>query len=139
MSEQGGWTQPVNININIDFSKPREETIDKMFPELNPHPDLYVSTKHQLNNKFGIDSERNDESVSDKNTVLIKQEYIINWLDDFVKDMTDNGKTDIDDKFLDALARALCDDIPLGYEASCRLASWIFGYLNNQKLKEKLL
>ena len=57
MSGYGGWTQPVNI----DISKPREETIDKMFPEFDWYPDLYSLTKFQLNNRFGINSERDDE------------------------------------------------------------------------------
>lgn len=44
----------------------------------------------------------------------------------------DNGvPKDIGDLY--EVALCLCDDIPIGYEASHRLASWIFGIFNSMK------
>lgn len=45
----------------------------------------------------------------------------------------------INDEFMEHLARSLWDDSPLGYEASHRLANWIFCHINQPKISGKLL
>ena len=59
------------------------------------------------------------------------------WLRKFQKDHGDAMV--INDDIISDLARALCDDIPLGYEASHRLANWLFCHLNVPKISGVLL
>lgn len=51
------------------------------------------------------------------------------WITAFQNELCNNST--ITDEVLREFACALCDDIPLGYEASHRLANWIFVYLMN--------
>lgn len=60
--------------------------------------------------------------------------YFHDWLCTFQQEeLKDSGE--INNKFLDDFARALCDDCPFGYEASHRIARWIFVYFNKKKNK----
>lgn len=67
----------------------------------------------------------------------VEADKIDQWLKNFQKERGD--KMVVDDGFIRDLACALCDDIPLGYEASHRLANWLFCYLNVPKISGKLL
>ena len=58
-------------------------------------------------------------------------ENIDKWLQNFENDFHNNSR--VNDIFLEEFARSLCDDIPLGYEASHRIASWLFNYINNNQ------
>lgn len=68
----------------------------------------------------------------------IDQMYFADWLEKFQKEKQEN-KSQIDDDWMIALAGALCDDCPLGYEASHRLADWIFSYVNRPRMSKKYL
>ena len=57
------------------------------------------------------------------------------WLRTFQKEH--GNKMVVNDDIIRDLACSLCDDIPLGYEASHRLANWLFCYLNVPKFSEK--
>lgn len=48
------------------------------------------------------------------------------WLRKFQVSAEQDGFDEIDDQFALELARAMCDECPLGYEASHRIASWLF-------------
>lgn len=64
-------------------------------------------------------------------------ENIDKWLQNFQNDFHNNSQ--VNDIFLEELARSLCDDIPFGYEASHRIASWLFNHINidrNRKANE---
>ena len=67
----------------------------------------------------------------------VEAEKINQWLINFQKEHGD--KMVLNDDVIRDLAYALCDDIPLGYEASQRLANWLFCYLNMPKISGKLL
>lgn len=67
----------------------------------------------------------------------VEAEKINQWLRDFQKEHGD--KMVMNDDIIRDLACALCDDSPLGYEASHRLANWLFCYLNVPKISGKLL
>ena len=67
----------------------------------------------------------------------VEADKIDQWLRNFLKEHS--NPTVVDDDFIRDLACNLCDDIPLGYEASHRLANWLFCYLNAPKISEKLL
>ena len=67
----------------------------------------------------------------------VEAEKIDQWLIDFQKEHGD--KMVLDDSIIRDLAYALCDDTPLGYEASHRLSNWLFCYLNAPKISGKLL
>lgn len=67
----------------------------------------------------------------------VEADKIDQWLKKFQKEHGD--KMVITDDIIGDLACALCDDIPLGYEASHRLANWLFCYLNIPKISGKLL
>lgn len=58
----------------------------------------------------------------------VEADEIDQWLKNFQKEHGDTMVVN-DDTIWD-LARALCDDTPLGYEASHRLANWLFCYLH---------
>ena len=73
--------------------------------------------------------------MSDKDTETIDKQCISNWLDGFFDYMLSKNGGEIDDDFLNTLARYLCDDCPFGYDNSHRLASWIFGYFNNKNFE----
>ena len=58
----------------------------------------------------------------------VEADKIDKWLKNFQKE---HGNTMIvNDDVIRDLACALCDDIPLGYEASYRLANWLFCHLH---------
>ena len=59
------------------------------------------------------------------------------WLKKFQKEHGDTMV--VNDDIIRDLACALCDDIPLGYEASHRLANWLFCHLNVPKMSKKHL
>ena len=63
-------------------------------------------------------------------TVVEDKKYpdIAEWVSNFDKTAPDK----IDNDALYNLACALCDDMPLGYEPSHRLARILFSYLNNK-------
>lgn len=67
----------------------------------------------------------------------VEADKINQWLRKFQKDRGD--KTIVNDDFINDLACALYDNIPLGYEASHRLANWLFCYLNSPKISKNLL
>lgn len=57
------------------------------------------------------------------------------WLRNFQKDHDDLKI--VNDNAIESLARALHDDIPFGYEASIRLANWLFCYLNQPHISNE--
>lgn len=61
------------------------------------------------------------------------------WLKSFMDEKFVDDEVVVDDEYLRSLAGALCDDIPLGYEASHRLAAIIFTHLNQPKISDELL
>jgi hypothetical protein len=65
----------------------------------------------------------------------VEADKIDQWLRKFQKEH--GNKMVINDDIIRDLACALCDDIPLGYEASHRLANWLFCHLNISKFSEK--
>lgn len=66
------------------------------------------------------------------------QMYLDEWFRKFQsKDQQNNSQ--VDDDWMLSLAGALCDDCPLGYEASHRLANWIFNYVNRPRMSKKYL
>ena len=67
----------------------------------------------------------------------IVDKEIDQWLRKFQKEHGD--KMVVSDDVIRDLACALCDDIPLGYEASHRLANWLFCHLNLPKISKKHL
>ena len=67
----------------------------------------------------------------------VEAEKINQWLIKFQKEHGD--KMVLNDDVIRDLACSLCDDNPLGYEASHRLANWLFCYLNMPKISGKLL
>lgn len=67
----------------------------------------------------------------------VEADKIDQWLRKFQKKHGDTMV--VDDDIIKHLAWALCDDIPLGYEASHRLADWLFCHLNVPKISGKLL
>lgn len=67
----------------------------------------------------------------------VEADKIDQWLRKFQKKHGD--KMVINDDIISDLACALCDDIPLGYVASHRLANWLFCHLNVPKISGKLL
>lgn len=64
--------------------------------------------------------------ISEVEAVKIDQ-----WLKKFQKEH--GNKMIVTDDVITDLACALCDDIPLGYEASHRLANWMFCHLKAPK------
>ena len=72
-----------------------------------------------------------DTEVKETESIYIDPEKIDEWLRNFQMKY-DNTMT-VDDSVLIHLACALCDDIPLGYEASHRLANWIFCHINTSR------
>jgi len=68
----------------------------------------------------------------------IDQMFFDDWLKKFQKENQQN-KSQVDDNWMIFLAGALCDDCPLGYEASHRLADWIFNYINHSKTPKEYL
>lgn len=69
--------------------------------------------------------------ISEKDADKVDQ-----WLKDFQKEH--GGAMIVDDNVIKDLACALCDDIPLGYEGSHRLANWLFCHLNVPKISKDL-
>ena len=57
------------------------------------------------------------------------------WLRKFQKEH-DELKI-VDDNAIESLARALYNDIPFGYEASIRLANWLFCHLNQPHISKE--
>lgn len=58
------------------------------------------------------------------------QHYLINF-------QVDHGNfSNMNYNIFEDFARAICDDVPFGYEASHRLASWIFSFLGNCRYLE---
>ena len=73
-----------------------------------------------------------------KETLMISDtdaNKIDEWLRKFQKNH--NELEIVDDDIIKSLACALCDDIPLGYEASHRLANWLFCYLNRPHISNE--
>ena len=64
----------------------------------------------------------------------VEADKIDQWLKKFQKEH--GNKMIVDDHIILELAGALCDDIPLGYEASHRLTNWLFCHLNISKEAE---
>jgi len=67
----------------------------------------------------------------------VEANKIDQWLRKFQKDH--GNEMVVNDDIIRDLACALCDDIPLGYEASHRLANWLFCHLNAPKISGELL
>lgn len=65
----------------------------------------------------------------------VEADKIDQWLRKFQKEH--GNKMEVNDDVIWDLACALCDDIPLGYEASHRLANWLFCHLHISKAIEK--
>ena len=61
----------------------------------------------------------------------VEADKIDQWLKKFQKEH--GNKMIVNDDVLTDLACALCDDIPLGYEASHRLANWMFCHLKGDE------
>ena len=62
-------------------------------------------------------------------------EYFYQWLITFQQEELKDTNGKINKKYLYDFACALCDDSPFGYEASHRIAAFIFGYFNGKKKK----
>lgn len=71
-----------------------------------------------------------DIEVNETESTYIDPKKIDEWLRNF---QSKYGNMAFDDSVLTHLACALCDDMPLGYEASHRLANWIFCHINASK------
>lgn len=72
-----------------------------------------------------------DTEVTETESTYIDPEKIDEWLRNF---QLKHGNTmTVDDSVLTHLACELCNDIPLGYEASHRLAILIFCHINTSK------
>lgn len=71
-----------------------------------------------------------DTEVIENESTYIDPKKIDEWLRNF---QSKYGNMAFDDSVLTHLACALCDDMPLGYEASHRLANWIFCHINASK------
>lgn len=67
----------------------------------------------------------------------VDAEKIDQWLKKF--QIKHGNRMVVDDSVMRDLAGSLCDDIPLGYEASHRLANWIFCHLNTPKISGELI
>ena len=67
----------------------------------------------------------------------VEAEKINQWLRDFQKEHGD--KMVLNDDVIRDLAYALCDDTPLGIEASYRLSNWLICYLNTPKISKEHL
>lgn len=67
----------------------------------------------------------------------VEADKIDQWLRKFQKEHGD--RMVVNDDIIRDLACALCDDVPLGYEASHRLANWLFCYLNVPKISGRFL
>lgn len=65
----------------------------------------------------------------------VEADKIDQWLKKFQKEH--GNKMEVNDDVIWDLACALCDDIPLGYEASHRLANWLFCHLHISKDSKK--
>ena len=72
-----------------------------------------------------------DTETKETESTHIDPKKIDEWLQNFQLKYGD--AMTVDDSVLTHLACALCDDIPLGYEASHRLANWIFCHINTSK------
>ena len=66
----------------------------------------------------------------------IDEEKIDQWLKNFQKNYGDTMNMN---NTICSLAYELCNDIPFGYEASHRLANWLFCYLNAPKIPKNIL
>lgn len=109
----------LSINANLSFAEYKEACAAKMtiihaMETVLEHPLDYAIIKKM----FDI-------------TVVEDKKYpdIDEWISNFDKTAPDK----IDHDALYDFACALCDDIPLGYEASHRLAHILFSYLNSNK------
>ena len=67
----------------------------------------------------------------------VEADKIDQWLRKFQKEHGDSMI--VNDDIIRDLACSLYDDIPLGYEASHRLANWLFCHLNTPKIPEEHL
>ena len=110
-------------------------------PQDKPDSVLMQKLRQSYNQRFltnAVNSQdrkpQMDTEVTETESTYIDPDNIDKWLRNFQIKYGDTMT--VDDSVLTHLACELCNDIPLGYEASHRLANWIFCHINASKYSD---